>query len=104
MLIGGAVALALLVGGGLWYESSGEVGKLEKISVDESDFGKLRARTLREVGSFEASLSGMTEDTAKLIRPHLKNARAEATAASNAEQLEKARAHLQTVRSLAGGK
>jgi hypothetical protein len=104
MLIGGGVGLALLLGVGFWYESSGDVGKVEKIAVDESDFGKMKSRTLREIGSFEASLSTMESDTASQIRPELQAARDAANAATTAEEVEKARSMLQRVRVLAGAK
>lgn len=102
MLIGGAVGLAALLGFGFWFEGRGEVGKTEKIAVDESDFGKLKSRTLREIGSFEASLSTMESDTASQIRPTLQAARDLANSATTAEEVEKARTMLQKVRVLAG--
>lgn len=104
LFIGLGVGAALLLGVGLYLERPREVGKLEKIQVDESDFGKLKARTFREIGSFEASLSGMQEDTARLIRPLLKSARDATNAASSVEELERARGHLEQVRELATGK
>jgi hypothetical protein len=102
LLIGGGVGLALLLGVGFFIEGRGEVGKVEKIAVDESDFGKLKSRTLREIGSFEAALSTMESDTASQIRPTLQAARDVANAATTADEIEKARAMLQKVRVLAG--
>jgi hypothetical protein len=104
LFIGLGVGLAVLIGVGLYLETPREVGKLEKVQVDETDFGKLKARTLREIGSFEAELSSMQEDTQRAVRPLLTTARQGATSASNMEELEKARAALQSVRSIAGGK
>jgi hypothetical protein len=102
LFIGVGAGLAVLLGIGLYAESPHDVGKLEKLQVDDSDLGKLRGRTLREIGSFEAEIYTLPEERQKVIRPVLTEARQLATNASSMSDMETARAKLQNVRSLFG--
>jgi hypothetical protein len=94
--------VAVLLGLGFYIETPHDVGKVEKLQVDDSDLGKLRGRTLREIGSFESEIRSLPDERQKVVRPVLTEARQLATSASSMSDMETARAKLQTVRSLFG--
>lgn len=100
LFIGAGLAAALMVGGGLYYESTGEVGKIEPLKQDKSELGELRGRTLKEIADFETELRVMTDEQAHVFRVRVAAVRQSALKAESMPEMMRASAELKSIRDM----
>ena len=100
MFIGIGVVAALVIGGGLYLESAGEVGKMEAIKQVKTEDGDLRGRIMRDLIELEGQLKQQPDANARSIQARVVNIRQAAIAATTAAELMKVDADLQSIKTL----